>query len=83
MKVFYTKPTCEYSGGIVLVAANSPDEALIIAASNPDIDYYFLDRDGNPSLDSSYAEWAPFSQLVGVECDTTQPKVLVSDVYAE
>lgn len=56
MKVFYCKNQCSYSGGLILVAANTKEEAYLTAANDDktsylfdwaDDDYMWCEPDGN------------------------------------
>ena len=85
MKVFYTKPTCSYSGGIVLVAANTPEEALKVASEETRDAFTKWDYEKScdyPAYDTYY-EWATFQEVVGLAYETDEPKVIIQDFYAE
>ena len=85
MKVFYTKPQCSYSGGIVLVAANTPEEALKVAFETLDSAFSEWDYERGcdyPTYDTYY-EWMPFEEVEGLSYDTDVPKVILEIFYAE
>ncbi len=87
MKVFFTKPNAPYSGGIVLVAANSEQEALLTASKDKECGYSFSNYNYEsgediPSYDTYY-EWSKFEEIPGLEYDTCEPIVIVSDYYSE
>lgn len=85
MKVFYTSPNCSYSGGVVLIAANSSEEALQIAAK--EIDYAFTEWDYDKNCDvatyNTYYEWEEFKEFVGLTYDTDIPKLIMDNFFAE
>lgn len=73
MKVFYTEPFYSLSGGMILVAANTPEEALHIAAMTEETSKAILD---------DWYEWSQFQELSGLSFDG-DPQVIHYNFYAE
>lgn len=92
MKVFGCKNRCSYGGGLILVAANSKEEAYLTAAMSDKISYVFdwvdangwCEPDGNIKhcISSTY----PFDYWFEVEhlsTDYTEPQIIIEDHYSE
>lgn len=93
MKVFGCTMQGGYAGGIILVAANSVEEAFKLASTNKSIDYLFEweTPDGDWAAPFSegailrsdrypFEEWHEFEHL---SCDYTEPQVILEESYAE
>jgi len=93
MKVFGCKCDMNYSGGIILVAANNVEEAFLTAAMDEkvgsmfdwaDDDGIWCEPDGNINHCSSYVY--PFDKWFEVEhlsTDFTEHKVIIEGCYYE
>lgn len=93
MKVFGCTRHGGYAGGIILVAANSLDEAISIFTHSDKLDYLcdWTDSEGcwaepgSPgatcsSDDYPLDEWREYEHL---SCDFTEPQVILHESYAE
>jgi len=93
MKVFGCKCDMDYGGGIILVAANSVEEAYLTAAMDEkvgsmfdwaDDDGIWCEPDGN--INHCWSDVYPFDKWFEVEhlsTDLTEPKVIIEDSYYE
>ena len=91
MKVFGCPRMESYSGGIILVAANSIEEAYQVAIK--ELDYYFDWKDANgkrvkrftpdakiTSDAYPFEEWREYKHL---SCDYIEPQVILEESYIE
>lgn len=82
MKVFGCTREGNYTGGIILVAANSMEEALEAYRNDSDYDYqWYKYEDGE--IDYSYYQperWKEYSQL---EYKGDKPCVILEEGYTE
>ena len=93
MKVFGCKSNIPYGGGLILVAANTIEEAFLTAAMDDKLNYLFDWYDDNwmwsePDGDITHceSETYPLSKWFEVEhlsTDLTKPIVIVEDHYSE
>lgn len=93
MKVFGCKRQGNYSGGIVLVAANSIEEAFNVASHSNELEYMFewTDKHGfwadsndkDAVCSSSYYPFEKWEEYNHLSCDFTEPCVIVEAGYSE
>lgn len=93
MKVFACRNQCSYGGGLVLVGANTKEEAFLTAAMNDELSYLFdwvddnymwCEPDGN--INHCRCDTFPLTKWFEVEnltTDLTEPKVIIEDHYTE
>lgn len=93
MKVFACKNQEPYGGGLILVAANTKEEAYLTAAMDKKIsymfewigdDYMWCKPDGN--INHCKSDEYPLDEWFGVKhlsTDLTEPKVIIEDHYSE
>ena len=93
MKVFGCKNDNDYGGGLVLVAADSKEEAYLTAAMDDKISYLFdwvddygiwSEPDGN--INHCTSDTYPLGKWFEVKhlsTDLTEPKVIIEDHYNE
>lgn len=92
MKVFGCTTQLAYSGGIILVAANTIEEAFLIAATSRDsyvFDWHndengWIEPDGNINHVSSdvfpFESWKEYNEIC---TNVTEPTLLISEFYYE
>ena len=94
MKVFGCRNQMSYGGGLILVAANTKEEAFLTAATNDKTSYLFdwfddnggysYEPDGNINHCTSGTypidKWREIEHL---NTDLTEPKVIIEDHYSE
>ena len=93
MKVFACRRQGSYSGGVILVAANTVSEAFHIASKEPSIDWMFewIDKDGfvsyegaeDATLVSHYYPFADWFVMEELSINVTEPKVIIEGGYSE
>ena len=80
MKIFGCKNQMSYGGGLVLVVANTKEEAYLTA----DDDYMWCEPDGNINhcISNTYplGKWKEIEHL---STDLTEPKVIIEDHHSE
>ena len=93
MKVYGCRNDNYYGGGLILVAANTKEEAYLTAAYNDetsylfewaDDDYMFCEPDGNINHCTSYTY--PLDKWFEVEhmsTDLTETQIIIEDHYSE
>lgn len=82
MKVFTSKTDTGYSGGMVLVAANTAEEALRIAAEKSKYSYLYSHYDYDTGWFDLYPEYmTDFEEIVGLDYNTDTPTIICEDVY--
>ena len=94
MKVFGCRNQISYGGGLVLVAANSKEEAYLIAAYDDKTSYLFdwfddngvysYEPDGN--INHCTSDTYPLEKWFRAEhlsTDLTEPQVILEDHYSE
>lgn len=91
MKVFGCTTQLGYSGGIVLVAANTIEEAFLLAASDEKIgymfdwhddEYHWTEPDGN--IDHVDTNWYPFSawrEYPELTANVEHPRVILEESH--
>jgi len=93
MKIFGCKNQNSYGGGLVLVVANTKEEAYLTAAIDDNLsylfewaddDYMWCEPDGNINhcISNTYPleKWKEIEHL---STDLTKPKVIIEDHYTE
>lgn len=82
MKVFVNKRNCGYSGGMILVAANSAEEAHKAFHADDDYSWMWYENYDGMEIDYYYQRngWV---EVEGLTCDTEIPCVIDEDGYAE
>lgn len=94
MKVFGCKNRRSYGGGLILVAANSKEEAFLTAAMNDKTSYLFdwFDDDGTYSyepdgnINHCISDTYPIGRWCEIEhlsANLTEPEVIIEDHYTE
>ena len=73
MKVFVNKRIGQYSGGMILVAANSKEEAHRVMSEDDDCSWVWLDEYKSEN----------WQEVKGMTCDTDVPCVIDEDGYTE
>ena len=84
MKVFACKSQRGYSGGLILVAANTKEEAFHIASVDENIGYIFYETEYKSGIFIS--DTYPLDKWFEVEHlspDLTVPQVIIEDHYTE
>jgi hypothetical protein len=93
MKIFCCKNQHSYGGGLILVAANTKEEAYLTAAYNDkmsylfdwaDDDYMWCEPDGN--INHCKSDIYPLGKWYEVEhlsTDLLEPQIIVEDHYTE
>uniref|UniRef100_A0AAU8AWF0 Uncharacterized protein n=1 Tax=Dulem virus 40 TaxID=3145758 RepID=A0AAU8AWF0_9CAUD len=85
MKVWINKRTGDYSGGMILVAANSADEAHMVFHSDPKFDWmwYNITWETPPYVDDSYYQPENWEEMPMLEANVDKPQVLAEAGYTE
>mgnify|MGYP007092151529 CR=1 FL=1 len=93
MKVFGCKRNGGYSGGLILVAANTKEEAYLTAAMDEKKSYMFdwHDNDGfwsepDGNIEHVSSDTYPLERWFEVEhlsTDLTEPQLIIEDGYSE
>lgn len=92
MKVFGCRNQKSFGGGLVLVAANTKEEAYLLTAMNEELSYLFewevdnewCEPDGN--IDHCISKTYPLSEWFEAKhlsTDLTEPRVIIEDHYSE
>ena len=81
MKVFVNKRTGNYSGGMILVAANSKEEAH--KAFHGDYDYLYMWDEWDGITVDKYYQPENWEEIKGMTCDVDTPCVIDEDGYSE
>lgn len=92
-KVFACRNQAPYGGGLILVAANTKEEAYLTAAYNDKTsylfewvgdDYMWCEPDGN--INHCKSDTYPFDEWFEVKhlsTDLVEPQVIIEDHYSE
>lgn len=93
MKVFACKNDNSYGGGLIMVAANSVEEAFITAAKNRNINYLFdwtnsKGRWIKPDWKIEHCSCSTYPlkkwfEMPNLHSDLTEPAVIIEDHYSE
>ena len=92
MKVFCCKNQWDWGGGLILVAANTKEEAYLTAANNEKTDYLFDWHDDNGwcgpdgNINHCTSDTYPLGKWHEVEhlsTDLSEPLIIVEDHYSE
>jgi len=84
MKVFCCRNQYSYGGGLILVAANTKEEAFNTASVDKDTNYFFYEIEYNTGIFIS--DTYPLNMWFEVEhlsTDLTEPQVIIEDHYSE
>lgn len=82
MKVFVNKRTGSYSGGMILVAANSKEEAHEVFHEDDDYSWMWTTDYDGMEIDYYYQK-ENWQEVEGMNCDTDIPCVIDEDGYSE
>ena len=82
MKVFCCKNQYSYGGGLILVAANTREEAFSVASSDEDTNWLFYEKEYGELVSDCYPknEWFEVEHL---STDLLEPQIIVEDHYSE
>ena len=82
MKVFCCKNQRTYGGGLILVAANTKEEAFSIASVDEDKNWLFYKIESGELVSDTYPinEWYEVEHL---STDLITPQVIIKDDYTE
>lgn len=82
MKVFCCKNQCTYGGGLILVAANTKEEAFSIASVDEDTNWLFYKMESGELVSDTYPinEWYEVEHL---STNLLKPQVIIEDHYTE
>ena len=93
MKVFVCKRQGGYSGGLILVAANTKEEAFMVAARDKktewmfhgfdDEGYYVRERTDIGHVGSDYYPLLLWMEVETLTADVDKPMLLMEDGYTE
>lgn len=93
MKIFGCKNQNNYGGGLVLVAANTKEEAYLTAAIDDNLsylfewaddDYMWCEPDGNINhCTSNTYPLGKWEEIGHLSTDLIEPKVIIEDHYSE
>lgn len=90
MKIYICHRDGSYSGGLAVVAANSPQEAFEVFHKNTNFEWMLenFDEDGNytedvTKSDSHYYKRANWAELPHTQANVDTPQVLAEDGYSE
>lgn len=92
MKVYVCRFSGGYCGGLVVVAANSADEAYNVVKNDEQFEWIFQQVDENGEYYRSRSEWTEetccyhrkdFRLLKGVTANVKTPQILIEDHYEE
>lgn len=92
MKVFCCRNQESYGGGLILVAANTKEEAYLTAANNDETSYLFYWFDDNilskpnSNINHCSSDRYPLEEWYEVEhisTDLTEPQIIIEDSYTE
>ena len=82
MKVFCCKNQCSYGGGLILVAANTKEEAFSIASVDENTNLLFYKMKSGELVLDRYPknEWFEVEHL---STNLITPQVIIEDTYSE
>ena len=92
MKVFSCKTQGGYSGGLIIVAANTKEEAYLTAARDECYGWYFYWSDGRGGHDDDgnighcHSDHYPFEwwrECILLTANVEKPQVIIEDSYCE
>lgn len=85
MKVYISKFNGGYGGGLILVAANNEQEALMTASKQSKHDYLFSewDCDLGETVVRVNDRLTPFEEVDGLTYNYESPCVICEDIYME
>lgn len=82
MKVFGCRCGISYGGGLILVAANTREEAFSVASVDEDTKWFFYKMKSGELVSNRYPQnkWFEAEHL---STDLTKPQVIIEDSYYE
>lgn len=82
MKVFCCRNQQPYGGGLILVAANTKEEAFSVASINEDTNWLFYKMESGELVSDTYplGEWFEVEHL---STNLLKPQVIIEDHYTE
>jgi len=81
MKVFESHVTNLNYSGVILIAANNAEEALILAAKKARNRWFFNDYDEQNKLVPKVRDWfSPFEEFPNLTYDTDKPQIILENV---
>lgn len=82
MKVFCCKNQEPYGGGLILVAANTKEEAFSVASVDEDTKWFFYKKESGELVSDAYPknEWFEVEHL---STDLSESQVIIEDHYTE
>ena len=82
MKIFCCKNQCSYGGGLILVAANTKEEAFSIASVDENTNWLFYKMKSGELVSDRYPknEWFEVEHL---STNLITPQVIIEDSYSE
>lgn len=83
MKIFINKRCGGYSGGLLVVAADTAEQATAAVLADKKYKYLIDDFGEVPVLDDSCYREANWQELCGVYAHYAEPTVLAEDGYTE
>lgn len=86
MKVFGCKVQVSYGGGVILVAANTVEEAFLTAASKSSYLFEWRDDRIDGDINHVVSDAYPFSawhEVKHLQTDLTKPQVILEESYYE
>jgi hypothetical protein len=78
MKVFGCKCDIPYGGGLILVAANTREEAFSVASVDEDAQWLFYEKESGELVSDDYPKNKWF-EVEHLSTDLTEPKVIIED----
>lgn len=82
MKVFCCKNQYSYGGGLILVAANTKEEAFSIASLDEDTNWLFYKMESGELVSDCYPKNKWF-EVEHLSADLSEPQVIIEDHYSE
>lgn len=82
MKVFCCKNQISYGGGLILVAANTREEAFSVASVDEDTKWWFYEMECGELVSDTYPKNRWF-EVEHLSTDLTKPQVIIEDHYSE
>lgn len=85
MKVWINRRTGGYSGGMILVAANSAEEAHKVFHSDPDLNWMWdnITWETPPYVEDNYYQPENWEEMSMLQSNVDKPQVLAEAGYTE